>query len=163
MNKAMLLKIDREQVGCLAGETNIADILLSLVMAVLGINDLAAAKLLRRRCFSDDGAERTEVLHCEEALEVLDSNDKQQCQEVLRAEDRAHDLQKEIAKVVRRVASSHRAPPATKRARTTAKPPTWPKGEPVTMPKAQTFAHPARGSTPTIVTRGSHASIAKAV
>lgn len=142
LTKAMLLKVDKEEVGCLCGETSIGDILLALVKAVLNIEDAAAAAILRQRCFSNDTLERAEALASEQAQEVLESNDKKECQDALRAEDKASDVQKEIAQTVRRIAQERRSSaPAAKKAKRQVR--RWPaRGVAISMGEAQGLCPP---------------------
>lgn len=87
------------------------DTLLALVKT-----DVAAAAVLRQRCFSSDTCERSEALASEQAQEVLDLNGKNKCQDALRAEDNASDVKTGIAQTIRRVMESRQgsAPPAKK-------------------------------------------------
>lgn len=141
LSKAMLLNIDKEEVGCLRGQTGIGDILLELAKGVLGVDDVGAARILRRRCFAEDTAGRMEVLESEEAQDIFDSHDKQQCQEALRSEGRLHDVQKDFTNTVRRVNRESAGPAAAKQPRK--KQAAWlAKGSPVSLDTAQGLCPP---------------------
>ena len=124
MNKSMLVRLDREEVHCLTGQSAIGDILLALVMKVLGIDAEKAAVVLRKRCLFKDITERTEALKSEEAQAVLDLADKKECQTLLQAQDNFEEEAANIMNTVRDALQSKKKEPPAKKSRKNPK--SWP-------------------------------------
>ena len=96
-------------------ETKIGDIILAMVMKVLGVNASAAADIMQQHCCGVDVEERSAVLASDEAMDVLDTKDKKEADDILTGEDKIEDAAKDIAKTVHAVRA--KAAPAKKKPR----------------------------------------------
>ena len=137
MNRAMLLRLDKAEVGAVDGETGMGEILLAMICKVLNCEAEEAAVILRGRCFGPDHMGMDEALQSEAAAEVMDTREKKECEQILNSKSDS-DVQDEIAKTIRKVFAETKKP-AVKKAKAKARP--WPK-EGVTVEVAQAHSPP---------------------
>eukprot|EP00971_Amphidinium_carterae_P002312 45665-Amphidinium_carterae.3 len=74
LSKQQLLKLDKEELAAVAGETEIGDIVFVMVQRALECSDTEVVGILQKRCLKVDLADRLEILQSEAAEEVADKD-----------------------------------------------------------------------------------------
>ena len=115
MTKPMLHKLDKEEVGALSDDISLGDMCLVMMVAVLKIGDVEAARLLRRRVFIDDKSELNDALNSEQAQDIMGAGEKKEAIYMLAGYVRCEDQQKEIVATVCAVRYRLKGPPPPKK------------------------------------------------
>jgi len=111
IKKQLLTKLDKEEVKALTGETEIGEMLMAMIKKVLGVSDEEAADLLEAHLYRQNLDERSAALDSEEARDILDTKEKKEADDILKAEDKEDHFAQEIAKTVRSVRNKAKPPP----------------------------------------------------
>lgn len=122
-HRAMLLKLDREEVEAVTTETTTAAIRLAMVMKVLRVDAEEAALILKGLLYQAEKAEMKELVESEAFADVLTDSRKEEVKQLsrdLECGDEDGDLS-ELAALLKPLLAKCAPPPKKK-----AKPPVWP-------------------------------------
>ena len=139
LNKAHLLKLDRDEVEAVAYETNLGDISMCMIMKVLDLSREAAADILALRCIRVSADERRELIQSEAFDDIV--HEKREVEAAEKALDAVEQQADECCETVLEVRKAALAAPAkANKAKVAEK--VWPAGISATLPRLQACQPP---------------------